>query len=118
MEAKLNQFFAQRLSRNAQPAGGSDLIAMGRGEGAAVERALDGFLQSRARIRQLAALGRRNQLIHIFLNGLFRQSHGQNHLGERRPDVFDADGVTLRQQQHFAHDVFQLAHVARPGLCL
>ncbi len=81
-------------------------------------RAFGGFVQTRVGIRQFAALRGGEQFIRISLQGFFHGRRRRIHFGQRRADVFDADGVALRQQQHLARDIFQFAHVARPGLRL
>ena len=68
-------------------------------------------------IGEFAALGCREQIIHIFSQAALAGFGRRRAARQGRFDVSHGNGVALSQQQHLAHYVFQLPHITRPVFC-
>jgi CheY-like chemotaxis protein len=116
VKTELVEFLAHGEAGNSEPSRGFGLIAAGQLDGAAKYFFLGGLHQARVGVVQLSSLGGGEQTVHVFAQGLLGGGDRWGGAGQGFVYVVKTDGVALGQQQNFAHDVFQLAHVPRPVL--
>ena len=118
MEAELEEFGFHSDAGDAEPAGSTSLVALGEFDGAGENFAFGIFENTAMDIRNFAATRGRQEFVDVMAKG------GCN--GHRSSGVFvhnglkmvDGDGVALGEEESFADDVFEFAHVSRPGVAL
>ena len=114
----MGEFLAHLEAGDAEPAGGLGLVALGEADGLGVKLRLEVGDHFREGVLFFAALDAGEQVGDVGGVGLAREGWRLARPGKHLLDVLDGDGEGPGDQQGLAHDVFQLADVAGPGLLL
>src|SRR5690349_8257482 len=107
MAAELDEFFPHREAGNTEPASCFGLITLSQFNRAS-EKGFFGHLQQAGMgIVEFTALGGGKQIVDVFGERLISMSAGGTIAGKSGGDMIGIDRVALRNQQHFANDVFK-----------
>ena len=118
MEAELEEFGFHGDAGDAEPAGSASLIALGQIDGAGEDFAFGVFEDAAVDISNFAAARGCQEFVDVVAKGGCRGGGGASTFVEDGLKVVDGDGIALGEKESFAEDVFEFAHVSRPGVAL
>jgi len=114
MEAELEEFGFHGDAGDAEPAGSASLIALREINGAGEDFAFGIFEDAAMNIRNFTPTGGCEEFVDVIAKGSGSGGGVGGRFVENGLKMVDGNGVTLGEEESFADDIFEFAHVSRP----